>query len=230
MKVLILAAGKGVRMRPLTLNKPKPLIEVNGRPFLSYMVDRLINIGLDNIAVVVNYKKEVIFDFFKKRGIDATFIEQHETLGTGHAVMQAKDWAGNDDFVVINGDCIYAKDDMKRLAIPDGHNYIGVIRHSEPERYGVVIERNSMLEHIIEKPKEHISDLVNTGLYKFTRSIFDALHNIGLSERGEYELTDAVSILAKEHGVKVIKLRYWLELGKPDDISYIESFLRKGND
>ena len=109
-------------------------------------------------------------------------------------------------------------------------SYIATIKHSNPERYGVIIKQGDMLKRIVEKPKSFVGNLINTGLYKFTPDIFDALRVIKKSERGEYELTDAVTMIARKRSVKVIELRdFWLELGSISDIKAIEGFLSGSN-
>ena len=96
-----------------------------------------------------------------------------------------------------------------------------------PEKYGVLIEDGRILKKIVEKPKSFVGNLVNVGLYKFTKDIFKVLDNLKKSERGEYELTDAISFLAKKGKVKVITLKdYWLDLGGLDDIPNVEQFLK----
>jgi len=102
MKALILAAGKGVRMGQLTQDKPKVLIEIAGKPFLYYVLKNLEAAGINEIGVVVGYKKEKIFEFAKEFGFNLKFIEQEKLLGTGDAVMRAKEWINNDSFIVIH--------------------------------------------------------------------------------------------------------------------------------
>ena len=227
MKILILAAGKGVRLRPLTLKRPKPLIEINGKPFLSYLLENINEAGFRDIGVVVNYKKEMIIDFLKENGIEAEIIPQPKLLGTGNAILCAEKWANGEEFVVVNGDCLYSSRDMAMLRKKNGLNYVVATFHNNPERYGVIIEKDGMLERIVEKPKVFVGNKINTGLYKFTKDIFDALRKIRVSERGEYEVTDAINILCKDGRVKVVNIiDYWLELGKISDIKVLEKVLR----
>ena len=93
------------------------------------------------------------------------------------------------------------------------------MRHDEPQRFGVLFEENGVLKKIVEKPQEFIGDMINVGLYKFTPKIFEAVRKIDVSSRGEYELTDAVSLLAQEGKVKVIQVSdYWMDFGRPEDV------------
>ena len=109
--------------------------------------------------------------------------------------------------------------------------YIAGLKQEHPEKYGVLIEDgDDFLEKIIEKPKEFVGDLINAGLYKFTSEVFDKIDKIKKSPRGEYEITDAVSLLAEEKKVKVKKIKdYWYDFGKPEDIKKLSEFLNNGN-
>jgi len=225
MKVVILAAGLGKRMGEFTKVIPKPLIKINNRPFLYYLLENIKNLGRDT-GVIVGYKKEEIIKFCRKHGIKVSFIEQKGQNGTGHAVKYAKGFVGDENFIVVMGDNYYSEEDLKKVCKDDNINYIAVIRSKCPERYGVVVERNGFLKKIVEKPKCFVNNIVNTGLYKFTPEIFKALEKIKLSERGEYELTDAIKLLAKENKVKVVEIKDWLDLGCPDDVSKIEDFFK----
>jgi len=225
-KIVILAAGKGVRFLPLTENIPKPLIKVRGEPFLHFLLKRVLDAGYKDIGLVVGHKKERIKEFLDEKKINATLIEQEEPLGTGDAVKSAKDFAGDDDFVVVGGDNLWSSRDLSSINRDDGFCYVGVMDSDTPEKFGVIIEEKGFLKEIIEKPESSSSSLVNTGLYKFSPEIFDALGRITRSERGEYELTDAINLLAKNRNVKVFKLGdYWIDFGSKQDIPKIEQFL-----
>ncbi len=227
MKAVILAAGLGRRMLPLTESMPKPLIPINGKPFLYYILKNLNKTGLDDIMVVANYKMEMIKEFLERNGFCATIVDQKESLGTAHAIASAESLI-DENFVVLMSDNLYSPEDLNRFSIDDGINYVGGIIHKNPERYGNLLMNENFLERIVEKPVQKVSDFINVGLYKFTPEIFSAIREIKKSERGEYEITDAISLLCRERKVKVIELKnYWLDLGKPDDIAVIEEFLKK---
>jgi dTDP-glucose pyrophosphorylase len=229
MKVIIMAAGKGIRMLPLTENIPKVLVEVNGKPFLYYVMKSLEKAGFDEFGLIAGYKKEKIGEFVKKYRFSAEIIEQKEQLGTADAVRRAKDFVGEENFVVVGGDNLFDVKDLKKFNKYDSMNYIGGYKVDNPERYGVLVAKGDMLIRIHEKPKEFVGNLINAGLYKFTPEIFDAIGRIGKSPRGEYELTDAISLLAEKGKVKVIPLEsFWKDLGKLEDIPLMEKFL-KGN-
>lgn len=215
-------------MLPLTADKPKVLIEINGKPFLWYVLENLKKAGITEYAIVANHRKEKVVEFLETYHFKATLLDQPEPLGTGDAVKQAKTFCGKDDFIIVSGDNLYSVEDLKTVQRKDLFCYIMGKEVEDWHKYGIMIVEGDILVKIVEKPKEFVGNLANTGLYKCTADIWPALDKIGLSLRGEYELTDALSILAKEGKVKVLKLKeYWLDLGGKEDVGRIESFLRR---
>ncbi|MFC2143205.1 sugar phosphate nucleotidyltransferase [Candidatus Aenigmatarchaeota archaeon] len=230
MKAVIMAAGEGKRMRPLTHNIPKPLIEINGKPFLYYLIKNIMQSGIKDIGIVVGYKSEMIKKFLDENRIKATLIQQDKQRGTGHAVSVCRHFVGTSEFITVNGDDLYSEHDIRRMQIPGRVNYIAGFEHNTPEKYGVLMEENGFLKEIIEKPTIALSKIVNTGLYKFTPEIFQALSYIRESERGELELTDAVTLLAKQKKVKVLRIRgYWLGIGCREDIKRVSKIMIEKN-
>lgn len=229
MKCVVLAAGKGTRMLPLTRNKPKHLIEVGGRPFLHYVLKNLEKAGFrqKDIAVVVGYMGDMIEKYLKYNDFGVKVIYQHTQMGTGHAVMIAEGFIGRDNFVLLNGDNIYSVGDLKKVRKEDRFCYVLTSMTENPERYGVVISRKGYLVDIIEKPEDSKGNRINTGLYKLTPEIFGVLKGMGMSPRGEYELTDAVRILAGEKKVKTLKGDMFLDFGCRGDVSRINDLLSK---
>ena len=222
-----MCAGKGTRMLPLTKTIPKVLIEINGKPFLYYVIENLKKAGFTEFGIIVGYLKEKIEEFIKQNNINAVSIEQKEQLGTGHAVKQAKDFVGGENFIVLGGDNLWSANDLKAIAIEDDLIYVAGYEVENPEKYGVLVTKDDSLIEIKEKPTKFVGSLINTGLYKFTPEIFKALEKIKLSPRGEYELTDAITFLAKQGKVKIVKVKdYWLDLGCLEDIPKVEEFLK----
>jgi len=228
MKVLILAAGKGVRMQPLTYEVPKPLIMVNGQPFLYYVIKNLKEAGLDEIGIVIGYKEHMIEAWLRDNKIKATLIQQKKRLGTGHAIKLARDWAGNDNFVVVMGDDLYSPNDIKTIINDDEFCYVAGLEHEHPERFGVLVG-NEFLKEIEEKPEKPKSNLINAALYKFTPEIFDAIDKTPKNpKRGEYEITDAITLLCKQKKVKIIKIKdYWVDMGRIEDLDKVKAFIKK---
>jgi len=226
MKAVLLVAGKGTRMLPLTKDKPKHFIEINGKPFIHHLLEDLKEAGFKEFGLVVNYRKEFFKEFAKNKD-DISIIEQERTLGTGDAVRSVKDFVGGENFVVVMGDNLYDPQDLKRMVKKDGFCYVAGKKAKHPERYGVLVEDQGLLKKIVEKPENFVGDLINVGLYKFTPKVFGALERIKLSPRGEFEVTDAINILAQQGLVKVVKMNgYWVDFGKPEDIKKVEDFIR----
>ncbi len=233
-KVIIAAAGQGTRMLQLTKDKSKHLIEVNGKPFLSYVLDNLLKAGYDDFTIVVGYESDLIKQFIKNYGYTAKIVNQFDVLGskdieygTACPLKCVKDI--NESFIYLCGDNFYSVEDLKLMNIDDDYTYVAGIESDHPEKFGVLISKGEFLKEIIEKPKEFVGNLVNISLYKFTPEIFDKIAMIGKSQRGEYEITDAVSLLAKEEKVKVkIAKNYWQDFGSLEDIEKFSSFLNNG--
>jgi glucose-1-phosphate thymidylyltransferase len=228
MKVVILAAGKGIRMLPLTEKVPKVLVEINEKPFLYYVLRNLQKAGYTDFGIVVGYKKEQIETFLDKYNFKAELIEQKEQLGTGHAVLCAESFVNGEDFIVIGGDNLWGVEDLKAIMKEDNYNYISGMEVESPQHYGVLIEDNGFLKGIKEKPKEFHGFLINTGKYKFKPEIFSVLKSVCTSPRGEIELTCAIDVLAKTNQMKVIKIKsFWKDLGGINDIELLTYFLKE---
>lgn len=238
--VVIAAAGQGTRMLQLTKEKSKHLIKVDGKPFLSYVLDNLLKAGYDDFILVVGYEGKLIEQFLKEYDYKARVINQFEILGpkekiygTACPLMCVKDLpAGQagikEPFLYICGDNFYSAEDLKAMDIDDDYNYIAGAESEHPENFGVLVAEGGFLKEIVEKPKKFVGNLVNASLYKFTPEIFDKVAEIKKSPRGEYEITDAVSFLAKEAKVKIKRLRdFWMDFGDPKDIQKLENFLKE---
>ena len=228
MKAIILAAGMGQRLEPLTETRPKCLIQVMGKSFLWYVIDTLKKSGFKDkdIGVVVGYKKEMVVQFAQIYGFKLNFIEQKEQLGTGHAIQLCQKFTKNDDFIVVMGDNLYSAKDLKKICKKDKFSYVAGYKHKHPERYGVLVMDKNKLEKIVEKPREFVGDFINTGLYKFTPEIYNVLKKVVKTERGEIEITDAISMLCKVNKMKSVGITdYWLDFGYPWEIFRVNDFL-----
>lgn len=239
-KVVIAAAGEGTRMLHLTANKSKHLIVVRKRPFLAYLLDNLFLAGYRDLILVTGYKEELIEEFIKKYtppikgSYSIKTVSQYEKLGPKSAIygtacplMAAEDVIGKDSFVYLCGDNLYSVSDLKEMQNGGKYNYVAGIYKKDPQKYGVLIQEEDLLEKVVEKPKEFVGNLVNAGLYKFTPEVFDKVKKIKKSPRGEYEITDAINLLAKDKKmrVKIIK-DFWFDFGNPADIITLSYFLR----
>jgi NDP-sugar pyrophosphorylase family protein len=194
--------------------------------------------GYDDFILVTGFGSELMEDFLKEYGYKAKVVNQFEILGpkekmygTACPLMCVKDIVGDKQFVSIYGDNLYSVDDLKRMQKDDDFNYVAGLVHENPEKYGILITEGDQLKEIIEKPKEYVGNLINTGLYKFTSAVFEKLSLIEKSSRGEYELTDVISLLAKTGKVKVIKIEDgWMDFGNPDDVAKVSNFLKNEDD
>ncbi len=211
MDAIILAAGKGTRLRPYTEKVPKPLLPVQGRPILDWILGALPPV--DRLIVVVNYLGEAIEEYLAKQTHvrDWTTVRQETPRGTGDALMSCRSAVQSDRVLVLNGDDLIGRADLARLAaVPMG---ILVSAVQEPKDFGIVFPNaDGTLKEIIEKPQGlDAPQLANIGGYVFPKSVFDL--TLPLSPRGEYEITDAVGQLAATGAFRVVESEYWLPIG-----------------
>lgn len=225
MKAVILAAGKGTRMMPLTEDKPKVMVEVGGKPFLSYVIDSLRQAQITELCLVIGYKYRKILQYIAAEDIDASIAFQSNPQGTGEAIQLLEFFTKGDDFVVISGDNLFSSFDIHELANKEG-NWVSGIESDTPEKYGVLQTEDTTLKQIIEKPTNFVGNMINVGLYRFTSEIYSMLNQIERSSRGEYELPDAINLLAKKQTVSTYKLAFfWKDFGCPEDVKQMDHFL-----
>ena len=216
MKAVILAAGKSTRTIPLTLNKPKPLLNVDGKTLVEHNLDQLCGL-VDEVIVIVGYKKELIQNKIgaKYKRIRITYIFQKEQNGTGHALLLAKKFL-QDRFIVLMGDDLYSKRDMKRcLKYPFS---VLAQKVKDPSRFGVFRVQSGFLHDVVEKPKKFVSNLANCACYILDDSFFVYLERVQKSDRGEIELTAALSAFSKDHNVKCVVGTGWHPIAYPWDL------------
>ena len=218
MQAVILAAGKGTRMLPLTETRPKPMLKVANKPILEHNLEQLTDL-VDEVILVVSYKKEIIENYFGTdfNGLKIKYVEQKELLGTGNALERAKNEL-EDDFIVLSGDDLYFREDIKKVLKKKPCILIKEVEN--PEDFGVVEIENNKVIGLEEKPKNARSNLVNSGLYHLNKEIFS--HNLKLSERGEYELTDYIKSILPIDFVIAAK---WIPLTYPWNLLEANKFL-----
>src|SRR3990172_5138399 len=173
-QAVILAAGEGQRLRPFTVTKPKAMIAIAGQPILQYVVEALARNGIRNIVIVVGYRREQVFNYMgsgEKFGVNITYITQERQLGTAHALMQVSK-AVQDEFLVLPGDNLIEANTIAKFvsARPDT---VLVKSVENTARYGVVTTEGDMVQSIQEKPREAECDIINTGIYAFSKRVFD---------------------------------------------------------
>jgi glucose-1-phosphate thymidylyltransferase len=227
MKAIILAAGQGTRLRPVTLTMPKPLVPVANKSLIAYAIDILRDAGLTDIGIVVNDLDSPIPQQLgdgQSLGVNLEYIVQAEQLGLAHAVNLARDFVGDDPFCMFLGDNVF-QDKMHTLLTEfeasDAEAAIALGEVPDPSRFGIADVRDGKIMGVVEKPKENPpSNLAISGVYLFRKSIFDAIANIKPSWRNELEITDAIQYLIS-NGKKVnpyILQGWWIDAGKPDAI------------
>lgn len=239
MKAVLLAAGEGNRLRPITTTRPKPLIPIAGKPLLEHTILGLKEAGIDSILLIVGYKQEMIKDYFKDGikdfGVNIEYITQEEYLGTAHAAQYAKEFVGDDNFLLMYGDIMVESEVFKSIVQyfnnfkPEG--VISLISVENPEEFGIIsLNNEGHVQKIIEKPPkgENLGNLANAGIYIFTPMIFQAIQETKKSKRGEYEFTDSMEILISNLGGKIkgfILEKFWSDIGLPWQILDANAYL-----
>jgi dTDP-glucose pyrophosphorylase len=234
-KAVILAAGRGTRMRELTAEVPKPMIKVRGKPVLQHIVEGLRNSGIGDLLLVVGYRADAVREFFSDGSpynVAIQYATQTVQDGTGRVVNLARDFAGNRPFILAYGDILIDPVNYRRVAdLPDGVEAILTVTRGEDVSKGGAVFVNGQMELIDlrEKPKpgEPTSLWYNAGLYAFRPSIFEFIAKLNPSPRGEYELTDAIRDLARS-GKKVNALELtgeWADVRDPEILARLNSEL-----
>ncbi|MBI4289116.1 MAG: NTP transferase domain-containing protein [Chloroflexi bacterium] len=220
MRVIVLTAGEGVRLRPLTETQPKGMLPVANQPILEHIVTQCALIGLEEFTFVVGYQAQIIEDYFQdgaRWGVHIEYASQRKQLGTAHALNSLPE-RERDRFLVINGDSLLKASDIGRIAASESI-CMGVIEHPNPRHLGVVETQGENVIRILEKVDKPPSNLANAGLYLFTPDIFDAVARTPRSARGEYEITDSLQMLINEgKTVRCVRLSYWRDLSYPWDL------------
>src|SRR6516165_6236905 len=207
MDAIILAAGLGTRLRPHTLSTPKPLLPVRGRPILDWALGALPP-AVDRVIVVVNYLAEQVEDYLRSQETfpNWTAVKQEQPRGTGDALRSCRDQIRSDYLLVLNGDDLYGAADLANLANDSAGLLVGEVE--EPRKFGIAfLKPDGTLEKLVEKPDLDGRQLANTGAYLFPKSVFDI--ELKLSARGEYEITDYVTALARQQTVRVVEASFW---------------------
>jgi bifunctional UDP-N-acetylglucosamine pyrophosphorylase/glucosamine-1-phosphate N-acetyltransferase len=213
MQAVILAAGKGTRMRPLTDGTPKPMLPVAGKPILAHTAEAAVDAGADELVLVVGYEAAAVERYFgaEFRGVPVTYTRQPDQRGTADAVRAARPHlSGN--FAVLNGDNLY--DPAGIEALFEHSQAVGAFRAEEPSNYGVLRADGGRASGIVEKPSNPPGNLANAGAYVFPAAATEWL-DVPESERGERELTDVLGHVMSEYDVPVVEFDRWLDVGRP---------------
>ena len=228
MKGLILSGGKGTRLRPLTHTGPKQLIPIANKPNILYCLDDLKDAGIKDIGIILGdvmpEKVRELLGDGSSFGVRITYIIQGYPKGIAHAVNCAKDFMGDDAFVVYLGDNVLKGGITKMAEEFQREKYdalVALTKVPDPQRFGVAeLDSKGKIVKLVEKPKEPKSDLALVGIYFFRSNIFEMIKDLKPSWRNEYEITDAIDMLVqKKYRVQAhIVTGWWKDTGKPEDI------------
>jgi glucose-1-phosphate thymidylyltransferase len=233
MRGVVLAAGEGTRMRPLTDDKPKPLVEVDGKTVLERCFDSLIDVGVDGFVVVVGYKNEKIIEAYGDEydGFPVVYAHQDERDGLAHALLQAEQYVEN-DFMLVHGDNVFASsayDDLRGVTRSDADATLLVeeVPDDKARNTAVVVMCDDRVVDVVERADNPPSNLSVVGFYSLPPSVFDACRSTEPSERAERELGDALSRLADTCDVRAITLDgERVNVNNVEDIEKAERMLR----
>jgi UDP-N-acetylglucosamine diphosphorylase/glucosamine-1-phosphate N-acetyltransferase len=220
MKAVIIAAGEGKRMRPLTYKRPKVMLPVAVKPILEHLLVEMKQAGIKKFVFVTGYHEEKVKEYFDsgdKWGVNIEYVTQVEQAGTADAVRAVENFV-EDRFLVANGDIIIGSGDIKVIAESSGTT-MSLYKVDNPEGLGTVEVESGFITRIHEKVKNPPSNLANAALYLFTRDIFKAIARTPLSQRDEYELTDSIQWLV-DNNIKVAyrELDKWMDTSYPWDL------------
>lgn len=228
MRAVVLAAGKGTRLNPLSDTRPKSMIPVGGKPILEHLLLSLKESGIDGVLLVIGYLGKFVRNEFKDGsdlGIDLGYVEQEELLGTADALATSEGFVEEDDFLVVNGDLFVSPEAITPLLTAEyaNRNVMAVVKVDDAETYGVVRLSQDHVEEITEKPVvgQTGSPWVNAGIYRMNKSVFDIIRQVSYSSRGELELTDAINMLINsDQRVLAVQInsKDWMDIGKPWDL------------
>ncbi|MFO7872797.1 MAG: sugar phosphate nucleotidyltransferase, partial [Candidatus Undinarchaeales archaeon] len=231
MKGVILAAGKGTRMQPLTSGRPKPLIPVANKPVLEHIIAAFKKAGIKDLILVVSSGDKIKNHFGKgkKFGVNLSYVVQKERLGTAHAISKVKKHIKK-DFIVAPGDDLIDSESIKRLKKEhSGDITFCLSKRSKEElkHLGVVKVKGKKVQGITEKPENPAGKYASTATFAFSPEIFKAIDEIKKSKRGEYELPDAINVLLKKGKAGWVEANLWQRLSYPWDILKANEILLK---
>lgn len=219
-QAVILAAGEGTRMHPLTYTRSKVMLPIANKPILEHLLIEMQKAGIRDYIFIVGYHDEQIRDYFcsgEKWQVNIQYLNQGKQLGTADALRMVEgSVAGN--FLMANGDSIVSSEDIKDLIQRSG-NVLSIIEKQDVSGLGVIEARDSQIVRIHEKSEKPASHLANAGLYLFTQDVFEAIEKTDKSPRGEFEITDSINIMINSgKPVTYMKITRWFDFSYPWDL------------
>jgi glucose-1-phosphate thymidylyltransferase len=225
-KALILSGGAGTRLRPITHTSAKQLIPVANKPILFYGLDSIAAAGIREVGIVVGHTAHEVMAACgdgSDWGLEITYIPQDQPRGLAHAVIVAREFLGDDDFVMYLGDNVLLEGIGRFVEGFERHRpnaQIFLARVREPERFGVAVLEGDRVTRLVEKPKERISDLALVGVYLFDATVHEAIDRVRPSWRGELEITDSIQAMIDRGRVVRAEMvtDWWKDTGKLEDL------------
>jgi UDP-N-acetylglucosamine diphosphorylase/glucosamine-1-phosphate N-acetyltransferase len=214
MKCVILAAGEGNRMHPLTYTRPKVMLPIAGKPILEWNLLNARAAGLKEFIFVVSYKSEMVREYFgdgKQWKVKISYVNQGKAMGTAHAIGTVEPFVN--DFIVLCGDTIFGSNDIKKIT--QKGTKIGLIKMDNATEYGIVELKGKHVIKISEKMEQPSSNVINAGIYHFDKQIFDFIRKMEKSPRGEFEITDSINMLIKTEPMEGVFFREWRDVVYP---------------
>jgi UDP-N-acetylglucosamine diphosphorylase / glucose-1-phosphate thymidylyltransferase / UDP-N-acetylgalactosamine diphosphorylase / glucosamine-1-phosphate N-acetyltransferase / galactosamine-1-phosphate N-acetyltransferase len=246
MKAVILAAGKGTRMRELTRAVPKPMLKVQGRPILEHILEGLIAAGIREVCVITGWRAEAVEDHFgdgRRWGVAIRYARQEVQDGTGKAPELAKRFVGDEDFLLTYGDILVRPETyqqmIQRFRAAEFSGVVTVTGSEDVTKGGLFFfDEDFCLRHLVEKPgPEQLEQLrqagwlvagqtawYNAGIYIFQPALFEFTARLNKSPRGEYELTDALAeMIASKHKLAGLPIPgRWVDVRDPEVLAELE--------
>jgi UDP-N-acetylglucosamine diphosphorylase/glucosamine-1-phosphate N-acetyltransferase len=214
MKCVILAAGEGNRMHPLTYTRPKVMLPIAGKPILEWNLLNARAAGLKEFIFIVSYKSEMVREYFgngKPWNVKIIYVNQGKAMGTAHAIGTVEPFVN--DFVVLCGDTIFGINDIKQIAKKG--TKIGLMKIENATEYGIVELKGKHVTKIYEKMEHPSSNVINAGIYHFNKHIFDYIRKTEKSPRGEFEITDSINMLVNKVKMEGVFLKEWRDVVYP---------------
>jgi len=214
MKCVILAAGEGNRMHPLTYTRPKVMLPIAGKPILEWNLLNARAAGLKEFIFVVSYKSEMVREYFgdgKPWNVKINYVNQGKAMGTAHAIGTVEPFVS--DCIVLCGDTIFGANDIKQIAKKG--TKIGLVKIENATEYGIVELKKNHVVKIYEKMEHPVSNVINAGIYHFNKHIFDFIRKTEKSPRGEFEITDSINMLVNKEPMEGVFLKEWRDVVYP---------------
>lgn len=224
MQAIIPVAGVGTRLRPLTTEMPKVLLNVAGKPMLGHLIEKLLEIGIKDYIFITGYLEEMIKEYVSTsyKNINAKYVHQEEMKGTAHAIGLAKPYI-KEAVLIVFGDTLF-KGSLKGILKNDSDGLVGVCQTNDPKRFGIIEAEGKKITRMVEKPDRPPSKLAIIGVYLINnhKLLFECIEHIirkGIKTKGEYQLTDALQLMIKNNAnLNYFEIKQWLDCGQVETV------------